>query len=830
MDTTPEIVTPPSPKSFTPLVRTDRRGKPIVEPDPVAATVDTTRAEDLTGLIGQAPQPTDHAAVRAYVHLLAGAGLAVMFIIPGTKQPFDGRPVPQRRDDDRAAQKAAQAVGRRDWARAKSPAGLALATGDTEVIDGYLDSYAKAFGADCAVSLAVVTGPSRIAVVDCDTKAQTAAFAKDAKFKRGTPLTVTSPGSKNEHGEWAHSDGGHYWFTVPEDVELPGNAASYTDLDGEYAVLWGAKYVLIPPSVREEGEYRAAGPVRELPDWLRDRIIQHGKVRAEKASRDRKAVNADDPIAVWSAKTTWAEILEPTGWLNTGKSDTCGCEVWTAPGMHASTKSATANEPGCSVMTNSVDPTLRIWTDHDIEPFTDTMAEHGPNVTRLRAYTAIHHDGDVGAAIEALDLGGLHTFGENTAGGVYADPITEPTPVENADRSNTAKEMVTALLRDNLDLFDATEILAGIAAFADSRKVGRWSVLGGVLVRVSCALHHTVVLPPIIGSEMSLNLILALVGKPGAGKGGSDGAAQAATVMKFGSYTVPQLDLIPLGSGEGINRTYARPVTEFGITRTEFYNRTALFSVKDIITLENLSKRSGSTVMGQLLSAYMGEELGFANAGRDTRVMLPKHSYRLGVSMGVQPELGSTVIGSFARGNGLTERILALPVTDLRKRSGRPEFGIPVTIQLPPDLHVDPSVTPDVEELPFIPLDVSDAIATRLIEAQNSKNEDVFGASDNPLAGHQGSARLKLSSLLGIMHGVTGAEAQFWEMAETLGTISAAMLDAVVVASEQSEAVAAEEQGRRDGYRRVAADDTTHRVMVDKTRERVLLVLRQQTD
>ena len=56
------------------------------------------------------------------------------------------------------------------------------------------------------------------------------------------------------------------------------------------------------------------------------------------------------------------------------------------------------------------------------------------------------------------------------------------------------------------------------------------------------------------------------------------------------------------------------------------------------------------------------------------------------------------------------------------------------------------------------------------------------------------------------------------------------MMAAMVAASQHSEAIVAGEQGRRDGHRRTAADDTIRLVMLDRVRERVLTVLRQQTD
>lgn len=356
------------------------------------------RADDLTALLTGAPDPGDHDLVRAYLKAACDAGLSLLLVKTGLKEPFDGRLAPQRTNDDKAHQKAAKAAGQRNWRDAKAPAGVHLATDSPMILDGYLDTYIKFFGPHCKVNLGVAAGASRIVIVDCDTLDQMAAFLADAGLHPDTQPTVRSPGAKNVEGQWVHSDGGHFWFTVPDGMDLP-EGASYTDPEGGYAVIWGAKYVLIPPSVRPEGCYTMAGRVHVLADWLYERIVDRDKTRTERARKT--APDADDPVALWGASVTWAEILGGTDWIATGKCDACGCDTWTAPGAHASMKSATAHERGCSVWLDSPDPPLHIWTDHDIEPF-EILESH--TVTRLQAVALIDFDNDVAVAMEALKL------------------------------------------------------------------------------------------------------------------------------------------------------------------------------------------------------------------------------------------------------------------------------------------------------------------------------------------------------------------------------------------------------------------------------------------
>ncbi|MBI3213144.1 MAG: AAA family ATPase [Mycobacterium sp.] len=372
---------------------------------------EAVRAEQLTKLLADAPKPDDHEGVRDYLHDLAAQGCAVLLVMPNSKKPFDGRTVRVRNSADRAAQKIAREAGQRDWRRVKSASGVHLASDDPVVLDGYLAQYVAVFGEAVPINVAVAVGRSRLVVVDCDTASQRAAFLADAQVPGDIAPTVRSPGAVDPvTGNWVHKDGGHYYFTVPEGLELPTGIESVSIGDEEaYSAFWGpGKYVLVPPSVRAEGPYERAGSVYgELPDWLRDHIVDFGRLRAERAERSRgRLPSIDDPVAQWGAVTPWATILDAAGWVCTGVADNCGCDTWTAPGDHASEKSATAHEPGCTRWTDSPDPPLHLWTDHDVDPLGAFLpsAEGTGTVSRLQAYAAVHHDNNIGAAMEALGL------------------------------------------------------------------------------------------------------------------------------------------------------------------------------------------------------------------------------------------------------------------------------------------------------------------------------------------------------------------------------------------------------------------------------------------
>lgn len=367
---------------------------------------EATRAAQLTALLADAPKPDDHDGVREYLHGLAALGCAPLLIYPNSKTVADARTARQRNADDKTAQVAAREVGRRNWQRVKSPAGVYLATDDPAVLDTYLTRYTTVHGGTVAVNVAVSVGRSRLVVVDCDTADQLAAFLADIDADPATAPTVRTPGARTERGEWIHKDGGHFWFTVPEGVELPGGTEYRAE--GGYSVFWGSgRYALLPPSVRAEGGYTMpeGGAVHALPVWLADRITE--RAPAVRPVADRAVIGSGTTLVDdWSRAVDWGEILGPLDWTPTGRLDTCGCETWTAPGEHASPKSATGHEPGCAEPRYNPDnPPFHIWTDNPGEPFAAYVAERRTQtLSKLQAVALIDFDNDTGAAMDALGL------------------------------------------------------------------------------------------------------------------------------------------------------------------------------------------------------------------------------------------------------------------------------------------------------------------------------------------------------------------------------------------------------------------------------------------
>lgn len=230
---------------------------------------------------------------------------------------------------------------------------------------------------------------------------------------------------------------------------------------------------------------------------------------------------------------------------------------------------------------------------------------------------------------------------------------------------------------DTAGFWDARPELAYLRDFALSRYAAPWAVLGATLARAVSCVEPNFQLPAVIGTEASLNLFVGLVGQSGGGKDIATGVSEALLLPVDGRDPVP-LDVIPLGSGEGLSHIYMKrppkltkrkkadddseaiglgfnPESDQPIQ----YRTRALVSVAEIDTLGSLSERRGSTVGGQLRQAWSGSQLGFQYVDPEKRMIVPKHSYRMCLVAGVQPGRAGTLLGE--TDGGTPQRFLWLP-------------------------------------------------------------------------------------------------------------------------------------------------------------------------
>lgn len=467
----------------------------------------------ITSVFGSAPPATaDLKQLKSYVKALCAVGLWVLLIEPGGKKPVDMRSAQRVRLDNTAAQAAARAEGRPDWSRVKAKAGVYLSTNDPKRLEGYLERYRDTYP-DAAVNFGIDVGRSGLIVVDCDTLGQVHAFLDDFGVDHRVPPTVKSPGQRGPDGLWAHQDGGHFYFRV-DGQEISQESGSLT-APGGYAVLWANRYVLIPPSVREEGAYRLTGiDQSSVQTGLVEMVNSAAASRIRARENRNKDADLTDAVNAWAMQTEWSDLLAPAGWSLAARQDNCGCDIWTAPGDHASPKSATAHDTQCTLGRYTTDNApLHIWTDNpgpELEAWTSTR---GKTMSRLQVAAALEYGGDMGAAMQGLNVlpessAGL-AFGQDLVSTSDLDaPLPEvAVPREKAPPEVKADPFVNAgsVARDESDSSD-TDDPAPITGLPNIQPFDYWRDFPAPEFAIDGILEH--------------RGFTALLGMPGIGKSG----------------------------------------------------------------------------------------------------------------------------------------------------------------------------------------------------------------------------------------------------------------------------------------------------------------------
>ncbi|MCH5645359.1 hypothetical protein [Gordonia sp. ABSL49_1] len=290
------------------------------------------------------------------------------------------------------------------------------------------------------------------------------------------------------------------------------------------------------------------------------------------------------------------------------------------------------------------------------------------------------------------------------------------------------------------DFWTARPVLEHVRDFARARRVPPLAMLASLTVRAIGSLDPNIVGPPVIGGYSSLNCAVAYVGPSGFGKGATEAAARDAT-------NLPALPELPLGTGEGMARTFA--ANDEGQQEI----RSAIFTASEVDGLAALGARTGATVMSVFRQAISGESIGSANAQKHTRVIVPAHSYRAVFTIGVQPERAQPLIGDTA---GTAQRILWVPTSDPDAPERRPSepdrWTVPRTL-VPGDRRT-------VLRLP-------DEAVEAMDRTQLGK---LHGDPDiNPLDGHALMTRAKIAAGLMVLDGrMREVTIEDWELAGVL--------------------------------------------------------------
>ncbi|MCV7311021.1 hypothetical protein H7J89_10350 [Mycobacterium paraffinicum] len=342
--------------------------------------------------------------------------------------------------------------------------------------------------------------------------------------------------------------------------------------------------------------------------------------------------------------------------------------------------------------------------------------------------------------------------------------------------------------------------LQHVLTLARARGVGPWAVLGAVLARAVATIPPEIMLPGIVGSRMSLNLFIALVGPSGGGKGAAEATA-------LDGFHLPYVEIVPLGSGEGIARTF-RPVG----TKPDDPNvvTAAIFSAPEIDTLAAVASRQGSTLSSELRKVYSGEQLGFGNAGKDTRNIVAAGSYRACLTIGVQPLRSQTLLG--ASDGGLPQRFVWLPTSDPDAPDEPPPDPGKWKVSRPSWLRAVGS-TVDL----IVPETASKAIrAHRLAVLREDPHVD-------PLDGHALLTRLKVAAALMALDGRTVVSAEDW-------SISGYIMDVSHYTRKRCQQALAEQSRSANAGRALAAADREEIISDRKLQRAKEAIMRKLAD
>ncbi|OYO16620.1 hypothetical protein CGZ93_17830 [Enemella dayhoffiae] len=402
--------------------------------------------------------------------------------------------------------------------------------------------------------------------------------------------------------------------------------------------------------------------------------------------------------------------------------------------------------------------------------------------------------------------------GGHRSGPRQVEQLPEGWTVTEVSAEELHAEAAAPAATDQDPFWDSRPVLQHIRAFAHARLTSPWSMLGVTLIRTLACIPPHVVLPPLIGGPGSLNLFLAIVGPSGVGKGATEAAATDGVRQPHEVYTAT------VGSGEGIAHQYAKRVRGGA---QETVRQSVVFSVPEIDTLGGLNARQGSTLMPQLRSAFSGETLGFGYADAQKRLIIDRHTYRLGLIVGVQPGRAHTLLND--ADGGTPQRFIWLPATD-------PTIN-PEPDEAPPPWNVrgwtwrpELGTTRDTDGR--YQLTVPDQVATTIREAHVARARGQGDALD----GHSLFAREKVAQALALLDDRQEMSLEDWELAGHVMAMSDWTRANVQATLTRSSREADQRRAERDARRADVIDNTRAELQVDRAAKQLLRRLDKADD
>lgn len=364
------------------------------------------------------------------------------------------------------------------------------------------------------------------------------------------------------------------------------------------------------------------------------------------------------------------------------------------------------------------------------------------------------------------------------------------------------------------DFWGRKEYLAIIREFAYARMASPWAVLGVAICRALCTVPPHVTLPPIVGGRGSLNMFVALVGEPGAGK---DAAMAAARDVYPGPLNeMDAIHVCRLGSAEGIAHVYMDRLTKddpnTGAKKGDLVQvrRSALFQVSEIDTLIGLGNRNGNVLIPTLREAFVGADISFGWADKTKRLPMAEHSYRLCMVMGVQPTHAKALLED--AGGGFPQRMLWLPATD-------PDITDEILEEPSPLPVFQGSSWAGSTSSCQISLPVEVVRLVRAARAARARG-DKGGLGD--LDGHALFVREKVAMALAVLDQRTGVTMDDWELSEIVMQKSDAVRARVEAAIRREAEQEVERAGHAMGVQQAVSEEAADQRRIQRIAKRLL--------
>lgn len=325
-------------------------------------------------------------------------------------------------------------------------------------------------------------------------------------------------------------------------------------------------------------------------------------------------------------------------------------------------------------------------------------------------------------------------------------------------------------------------VLQHVQAFARARMVSPWALLGVSLVRALAVVPPWVRLPPIVGSHASLNTFVALVGPSGGGKGAAESAAADAFAYS------DTIDTASVGSGEGVAHLFMHRVDG----DVEQHRTSVVLSIPEVDTLVALKSRQGATLLPTLRSAWTGEALGHSNADKARTLPVPRHAYRLGLVLGVQPGRAAPLLDD--SDGGTPQRFVWLPTTDRDAPDAPPDsppaWGMQVRRWKPDEYE----------------LTVPQVARQAIVESRRAR----LRGEEHALDGHALLARLKVAQGLAVLDGRATMTEDDWRLSAVVMTTSDHTRGGVQRYLARQAEASNVARARFEGQRAAVADEVGH--------------------